>query len=109
MVAEFQITLKIVLNALHSSKMRLSRIMHIQADLLNGVCYIWTGEGEILQSTNNTAILCGVGHRSTISRQLGVSINGRTARLAVTHTCPIQNIQRILQLCEKQTIISTLN
>jgi hypothetical protein len=92
MVAEFQITLKIALNALRSSKMRLSRIMHIQADLLNGVCYIWTGEGEILQSTNNTAILCGVGHRSTISRQLGVSINGRTARLAVTYTCTIQNI-----------------
>jgi hypothetical protein len=92
MVAEFQITLKIALNALHSSKMRLSRIMHIQADLLNDICYIWMGEGEILQSTNNTAVLCGVGHRSTISRQLGVSINGRTARLAVTYTCMIQNI-----------------
>jgi hypothetical protein len=70
MEAEFQSTLKIAQNALHGSKMRLSQVMHIQADLLNSVCDIRMGEGEILQSTSNNVIVCGIRHRVTFSRQL---------------------------------------
>ena len=67
--------------------------MHIQTDMLNNVYDIWMGEGEILQSTNNTVIVCGVGHQSTIGRQLGVCIHRRTSRLAVMLTSMIQNIK----------------
>jgi hypothetical protein len=35
-------------NALESRKIRLPWIMHVKANLLNNICNIWPGEGEIL-------------------------------------------------------------
>jgi hypothetical protein len=57
METEVQSTLKIAENALHSAQVRLQRVMHVEADLLNSICNIWTSEGEILKSTSNTAIV----------------------------------------------------
>jgi hypothetical protein len=98
MKTKIQSALKVAENALHSAKMRLPRVMHIEADLLNSISNVRTSEGEILKCSSNTAIVSGVGDGDTISRKLGVSINRSTTRLAVSHTGTLQNIQHILTL-----------
>jgi len=44
-------------NALESSKVRLSRIMHVETDLLHGIGNVRSCEGQILQSTCKTAVI----------------------------------------------------
>ena len=34
-----------------------SGVMHVQADLLNSIRNVWSGEGEVLKSPGKTAIL----------------------------------------------------
>jgi hypothetical protein len=46
---------------------------------------IRTGEGEILKSPSDVAIVSRVGDCNTISRELGMGIHRCTARLAVAH------------------------
>jgi len=75
--------------------------MHVQADLLNNILNVWFGEGEVLKSPSKTAVLTGIRDRDTISRKLGVSVHRSAARLAVTHTSSLQNIQHVLPLREK--------
>jgi hypothetical protein len=52
--------LEIAKNMLYEGKVRLSRIVHEETDLLNSICNIWPGEGEILKSTCKTTIMSGV-------------------------------------------------
>ena len=44
-------------NALESSKVRLSRIMHVETDLLHGIGNVRSREGQILQSACKTAVI----------------------------------------------------
>jgi len=83
---KIQSALKVAENALHSAKMRLSRVMHIEADLLNSISNVRTGEGEILKCSSNAAIVSRVSDGNTISRKLSMSINRSTIGLAVKHT-----------------------
>jgi hypothetical protein len=89
--------------------MRFPGIMHVQADLLNCIGDIWPGEGEVQKSSSKTAVLAGIRNRGTISRELRVSIHRSAARLAVTHTSSLQNLQHILALREKKAVTSALN
>ena len=70
---------------------------------------IRANESEILEGPSYAAIMGGVRHRGPISGELGVSIHRGAAWLVVTHTSTVQNIQHILSLWEKQTVIGTLN
>ena len=101
--------MKVLENALQIAQMRFPGIIHVQADLLNSIRNIWSGEGEILKGTSDTAIVCRVGDCDTISKELGVSIHRGAAGLAVEHTSTFQNIQHILTLGEKQTVMMALN
>jgi hypothetical protein len=58
--------LEIEKNTLYEGKVRLPRIMHEETDLLNNICNIWPGEGEILKSTCKAAIMSDVLNRRTI-------------------------------------------
>ena len=98
MKSKIQSALKAAENARHSAKMRLLGVVHIEADLLNSIRNIWTGEGEILKCSSNAAIVSRVGDGDTISRKLSMSINRSTAGLAVKHTGTLQNVQHILTL-----------
>jgi hypothetical protein len=70
---------------------------------------IRTGEGEILKSPSDAAIVSRVGDCDTISRELGMGIHRCTARLAVAHASAVQNIEHILTLGEKQAVLMALN
>ena len=96
-----QCALNVAQDTLQGSKVRLTRIMHVQANLLNGISDIRPGEGEVLQSTGETPEVGGILNRWTISRQLGVGVHRSRARLALGHTCAAQNVKHVLPLREK--------
>ena len=50
-------TLEVAENALDESEMTFMRIVHVQADLLHGVCNIWTREGHPLKCSGNPPVL----------------------------------------------------
>jgi hypothetical protein len=58
--------LEIAKNTLYEGTVRLPRIMHEKTDLLNSICNICPGEGEILKSTCKTMIMSGVLNRRAI-------------------------------------------
>jgi len=63
--------------------MRLSRIMHVETDLLNSINNIWASEGEILESTSEASKISPIDKGSTFSsRQLGICINRSGTRFA---------------------------
>jgi hypothetical protein len=43
--------------------MRLSRVMYEETDLLDGIGNVRASQGEILESTGETAILCWIHNR----------------------------------------------
>jgi hypothetical protein len=70
---------------------------------------IRTGEGEILKSPSDAAIVSRVSDCDTISRELGMGIHRCTARLVVAHASTVKNIEHILTLGEKQAVLIALN
>ena len=90
--------------------MRLPRIMHMEANLLNSVGDGWTSESQILQSSSKTAKISRVGNRnSTIRRELWICVNWRGTRLAVRHTGTLKNLHHILALGQKKTRTTVLH
>jgi hypothetical protein len=89
--------------------MRLSGIMHKQADLLNSISNIRSGESKVLKSSSKTAVLSRISNRDAICSKLGVSVHGSTARFALTHTGTLQNVQHILALRKEQGVTAALN
>src|SRR6185312_14323764 len=79
---------------LQCSKVRLSGIMHVKTDLLNGICEIRPGEGEVLQGTGEAPVASRIGHGiNQISRQLRLSIGRSGAWVAISHPSPLQNVE----------------
>ena len=73
-----QHALDIAEDALYKHKMRLARIMHIQADLLNNIGEIRLSQSKILQSTSKTSTLGWICNRRLIcSANLGLTIHWR--------------------------------
>ena len=84
--------------------------MHVKTDLLNGICEIRPGEGEILQGTGKASVGSTISHGITqISRQLRLSIDRSGAWLAISHPSPLQNIKCILSLVKEKARRAMLN
>jgi hypothetical protein len=78
--------LNIAKNPLQSSKVRLSRVMHVEADLLNNICHVWASEHQVLKSSNKTVKVYSIRHRAPLScSNLRVGVNWCRARLALGH------------------------
>src|SRR6185437_11015440 len=70
---------------LQCSKVRLPGIMHVKTDLLNGICEIQPGEGQVLQGAGKAPVGSRISHGITqISRQLRLSIDRSGAWLAIS-------------------------
>ena len=86
-------------NLLESGQMRLPRIMHMKTDLLDSICDVWTGEGQVLQCAGSTAEVGRISYRNTtIRRELGICINRRGTRLAVRHASSLKDLHDVLML-----------
>jgi hypothetical protein len=72
--------------------------MHIEADLLDGISNVQTGECEVLQGTREAMILCRIRDWGTIRRELGTCVNRSRTRFAIRHPSTLKNINHILVL-----------
>jgi hypothetical protein len=88
---------------LESSEMRLPRIMHMKAQLLNCIGDVRPSEGEVLKSTSKTAVCRRISHwRALCLGQLALCVNWSGAGLAICHPSPLKYVQSVLTLVEKK-------
>jgi GMP synthase-like glutamine amidotransferase len=84
--------------------------MHIKADLLNSIGNVRPCESQVLQGACKAAVGGGVCHgRTIICRDFGTSVNRSGARFAVTHAVPTKDVQNVLPLRKKESVLGALN
>jgi hypothetical protein len=102
--------LKIAQDALHGRQMGLSRVVHVQTDLLHGVGDVAPCECQVLESSYNAPELRGVlNGRPRVPRQLRLEVDWSRAWLAVRHDRTFADVKRVGALMEEQTIQTTLD
>jgi hypothetical protein len=73
-------------NLFHRGPVSITRRMHIEADLLHGILQLWASESQVLQTTNNGAIVRRIRSRqSSGSGELGIRVDRSGRRRAVKH------------------------
>lgn len=104
MEAEVQCTADISHDALHSSEMRLSGIMHMKEHLLNRVSDVRLSESEVLEGACKTAELSGVLNRGTIDdTKFWVGVHRCRAWIAVQHIGALKYVTSVLLLGKVQS------
>jgi len=90
--------------------MRFPGVMHVQADLLNIIHNVWSGECEVLKSTYKAAVSGRISHRGPIiSSNLGTSVNRCCTWFAITHAMASKNVQGVLPLGQEEGVTAMLN
>jgi hypothetical protein len=101
--AKIKGALEIAENAFDELIVRVARIMHVQADLLNSVGKLGTSESNVLESPGNATIMKGVRIGVTARGcEFGFGVNGSGGWLAVPHTCTRKNFEYVLALRKVQ-------
>jgi hypothetical protein len=84
MKTELQCAAHVAKHSLHQGKVRGTRCMHVQTDLLHCVGDIRTRQRKILKSTGETPVLGSIIKRVTIiTRKLSLSVNRGSHRMAI--------------------------
>jgi hypothetical protein len=90
--------------------MGLSRVVHVQTDLLHGVGDVAPCECQVLESSCNAPELRGVlNGRPRVPRQLRLEVDWSRAWLADRHDRTFEDVKRVGALMEEQTIQTTLD
>jgi hypothetical protein len=89
--------------ALDEHKTGLARIMHEEANLLDGIGQVRASECKVLQSAGDAAVKCGIGKGATIlARDFGLGVYGSGNWLTLKHFGTIKNFKCILLLRQKE-------
>jgi hypothetical protein len=81
--------------------------MHVEANLLHSVLQLRVSERQVLQGTNNGAIVRHIrSRRSNGGGELGIRANKSGHRRAIKHPSALENIVRVLVLMEKEPVHS---
>jgi hypothetical protein len=98
-------TLEVPEDALHNREMRLTRVVHVEAHLLDRVGNVRSGEGEVLESPSqvvvDSRVVDGCPH---VRGDLGLSVDRRGAGLTATHVSMLKNVLSILAMMEEEAI-----
>jgi hypothetical protein len=90
--------------ALESSEVRLPRIMHMKAQLLNHISDVRPSEGEVLESTRETPVRGGIRHPVPVGlRQLALRVNWSRAGVAIGHPSSLKDVKSVLPLVKKKS------
>jgi hypothetical protein len=90
--------------------MGLSRGVHMQAHLLDGVADVGPREGEVLERAGQAPVRHYVGDRgAVVLRELRLSVDRRGAGLAVGHASPLQDVDSVLTLVKEETLGPTFD
>ena len=85
--------------------MGLARIMHEEAHLLNRICQIWSGQGEVLKGPSKASVLRAVLELGAVlCRELGMSVNRSRCRVTLSHASTLKKIQGVLSLGQKKSL-----
>jgi len=95
--------LDVAKNTFDESKMTLTRIMHMQADLLHGVCNVRSCECQPLQCSRQLPVLRWIRYRcATSCWQLRLDVDRCRDRSAIGHASTIKQVFSILSLREAE-------
>jgi hypothetical protein len=90
--------------------MRLSRIVHMQIDLLHGVGDVRPCEGQVLESPCNALKLGSIlNRRPEVCSELHLEVNRSHARLTISHARTLDDVQCVTALVEEHPISTTLD
>jgi hypothetical protein len=97
--------LEVPKDALHGREMGLTRVVHVEAHLLDRVGNVGPSECEVLESPSQAA----VGSRVTYGDphgggDLGMSVDRCGAGLAVPHASTLKNVPSILALVKEEVV-----
>jgi hypothetical protein len=80
-------------------------IVHVEADLLDGVGDVRVGECQVLEGPNEAPKLSRINNwRLRLGGELGLCVHWRRNRLAVHHGSSLKNIKSKLMLSEEEPI-----
>jgi hypothetical protein len=94
----------------HGRQVGLPRVVHVQADLLQGISDVGPCECQVQEGSDNTPKLRGVrDRRPRVVSQLRLEVDWSRTRLAVRHDCPLEDVKRVGALVEEQPVWTTLH
>jgi hypothetical protein len=103
--AKVQWASQIPQNTLHRGEVRLLGIMHMEADLMDGVGDVGAGERQVLEGPGRAPKLSRISNRRHGSGgDLGLRVHGRRDRFTVHHTSTLKDIDSELVLSEEEFI-----
>jgi hypothetical protein len=92
-------------NVFHGSEVGLPGVMHVEADLLDGVGDVRVGECQVLEGPSKAPELSWISNRRPrLSGDLGMCVHGRRNRLAVHHVSTLKDIKSKLALSEEELV-----
>jgi hypothetical protein len=92
-------------DALHGREMGLTRVIHVEAHLLDRVGNVGPDEGEVLESPSQAAIGSRVADGGPhVGGDLGLSVDRCGVGLAVAHASMLKDVLSILALVEEEVI-----
>jgi hypothetical protein len=103
--AEVHEASQIAQDALHRVDVRLPRIMHMKANLLDDIGDVGVGERQVLEGLDESPELSRISNRRPKSdKDLGLRVHGRRDRLAVYHASALKDIESELALSVEESI-----
>jgi hypothetical protein len=102
---EVEGALEVPKDALHDREMGLTRVVNVEAHLLDRIGNVGLGEGEVLENPSQAVVGSRVVDGGPHVRgDLGPSVDRHGAGLAVAHASMLKDVSSILALVEEEVI-----
>jgi hypothetical protein len=88
----------------------LSRVVHVQEDLLHDISDVGPCECQVLEGSGNALELRGIyNRRPRVISQLRLEVNWSHTWIAVHHDCPLDDVKCVGTLVEEQPVWTMLD
>jgi hypothetical protein len=92
-----------VQSVLHGGEVGLSWIVHVEADLLDGVGNVGPGERQVLESSSEAPEMSQISNRRPrLGEDLDLRIHQHQNWLTVHHACSLKNVKSKLMLSKEE-------
>jgi hypothetical protein len=89
--------------------MRLPRVVHVEAHLLDGVGDVKPGEDEVLKCPSNTPVAGWIDDQGVGGGEFALRINQSHAGLAFSHASTVKDVDGVLPLVEEHALGTALD